>query len=231
MKKTKIFEPENEPEKKPKKEKRAGRWLIRSGVLLVLAAALLVCYNLWDASRAARASDAVVGDVAKGVQAAKETFETLSEIAQETEGKTFIPDYVLDPERDMPTEEIDGVAYVGLLEIPSLDLSLPVIEEWSYPHLKISPCRYVGTAYLPGFVIAAHNYERHFGHIKDLQAGDTVRFTDYAGNTFTYEVAATEILQPTAIEDMISDSWDLTLFTCTLGGRTRVSVRCIKLET
>ena len=35
-----------------------------------------------------------------------------------------------------------------------------------------------------------------------------------------------EILEPTMIEDLKAGNWDLTLFTCTLGGRTRVTVRC-----
>ena len=35
-----------------------------------------------------------------------------------------------------------------------------------------------------------------------------------------------ETLMPTAVEEMESGDWDLTLFTCTVGGRTRVAVRC-----
>lgn len=43
---------------------------------------------------------------------------------------------------------------------------------------------------------------------------------------FTYCVAEEEILQPAQTEQMVSGDWDLTLFTCTVGGRSRVTIRC-----
>ena len=43
-----------------------------------------------------------------------------------------------------------------------------------------------------------------------------------------YKVTASGILQPTAIEDVKQSDADLTLFTCTYGGRTRYVVRCEK---
>ena len=56
--------------------------------------------------------------------------------------------------------------------------------------------------------------------------GDRVTFTDVDGNVFLYSVAEIQILQPGDVEEMLSGGWALTLFTCTLGGRTRVTVRC-----
>ena len=51
-------------------------------------------------------------------------------------------------------------------------------------------------------------------------------FTDVDGNVYNYEVAELETLQPAAVDEMKSGEWDLTLFTCTIGGQTRVTVRC-----
>ena len=126
----------------------------------------------------------------------------------------------------MPTVSFDGNDYIGRVDIPSLGLSLPVISEWSYPRLKIAPCRYTGSAYLDNLIIAAHNYSSHFGNLNRLNTGDTVTFTDVDGNQFTYAVSLIEDLPGTAIEEMQAGEWDLTLFTCTLGGRSRVTVRC-----
>ena len=56
-----------------------------------------------------------------------------------------------------------------------------------------------------------------------------VYFTDMDGNRFTYQVVSFEVLQPNQIEEMCDEQWDLTLFTCTLGGRTRFTVRCEKI--
>ena len=139
------------------------------------------------------------------------------------------PPFVRYPEMEMPTREIDGQTYIGMLEVPSLELSLPVISEWTYPRLKKAPCRYVGSVYSKDMVICGHNYDRHFGRLKDLAVGDEVRFTDMDGNVFFYSVCGTEQLGKYAVEDMLAGEWDLTLFTCTKGGRMRVTVRC-KLE-
>jgi sortase A len=130
----------------------------------------------------------------------------------------------------MTEVEIDGRLYIGYLFIPALGLELPVQSQWDYPGLKISPCRYVGSTKTDDLVIAAHNYDRHFGRISKLAQGDLVYFTDMDGVQTTYQVMETLILQPTAIEEMTTSGYDLTLFTCTYGGKTRVTVRCDRVE-
>ena len=64
--------------------------------------------------------------------------------------------------------------------------------------------------------------------LSNLQEGDIITFTDAVGNEFTYSVAGIEILQPEEVDDMTSGQWPLTLFTCTYGGASRVTVRCEK---
>ena len=136
------------------------------------------------------------------------------------------PAFVRYPDMEMPTKEIDGETYIGVVEIPSLELSLPVMSDWSYPQLKKAPCRYVGSVYSHDAVICGHNYDRHFGRLKELVPGDEVRFTDMDDNVFRYSVCAVEQLAKTAVEEMQTGDWDLTLFTCTKGGVMRVTVRC-----
>ena len=110
-----------------------------------------------------------------------------------------------------------------------LGLSLPVMSEWSYPNLKLAPCRYSGSAYTGNFTIAGHNYSTHFGPIGGLNAGDSITFTDMQGNRFSYEVQVVETLEATAVEDMVGEEWDLTLFTCDLSGESRITVRCLRV--
>lgn len=192
------------------------------GLLLITAALLLLVYNLWDEYRASAAASQVLEQLPEPVQ-------TPAFPAKPEEQE--IPDHVLNPDMEMPTADIDGNLYIGTLDIPVLGLSLPVMSEWSYPKLKIAPCRYAGTAYQGNFVIAAHNYRTHFGTLGNLSAGDRVTFTDVNGTLFSYDVAEVQILNPAAVEEMVSDDWDLSLFTCTLGGKTRLTVRCDKAET
>ena len=142
----------------------------------------------------------------------------------------MIPDYVLDPSRDMPVREIDGIAYAALLEIPALELELPVLAEWSYDNLRLGPCRYSGSVYQNDMVIAGHNYSTQFGALRTLSLGDRVFVTDMDGNRFVFEVAEFHTLAPEQVEEMTGSEWDLTLFTCTVGGATRLAVCCTRIE-
>lgn len=54
--------------------------------------------------------------------------------------------------------------------------------------------------------------------------------TDVEGNRFFYQVDSVEILKKTEVEQMEAGDWDLTLFTCTYGGQTRFTLRCVLEE-
>ena len=198
--------------KKPSK-RNGMKWMI-GGLLLLAAAFLLISYNLWEGQQAGDAAGKVLDEL---TQAMKQQSEN-------------IPDYLEHPEMEMPTLEVEGNQYIGTLEIPALGLTLPVMSQWSYPKLRIAPCRYAGSAYQEGFVIAAHNYSSHFGNLNQLSSGDRIYFTDVTGNRFSYQVAEVEELNPTALEEMVSEGWDLSIFTCTLSGQARVTVRCEKIS-
>jgi sortase A len=209
------------------------------GVLFLIASILLCIYNMWDTKRAdetaAAALEILVSNNSR-ISAREETSET-GTVPEKEETQTSggsgeedaIPDYQLNPDMDKPMQEANGQQYIGVIDIEGISVSLPVISDWDYQKLKIAPCRYFGSAYQPGFVIMAHNYAGHFGKLDTLSYGSRVTFTDVDGNIFEYEVADIEILERTDVEDMKSDAWDLTLFTCTVGGVSRVTVRCVKV--
>lgn len=206
-------------------ENTKSKILICGGLLLIAAALCLGAYNLWDAHRAAVSSERILQEITVEIPALKPS-ESELETADEAEAPKPLPEYVLSPEMEMPEVEIDGQAYIGKLDIPSLELSLPVMSEWSYPKLKLAPCRYQGSAYLDDLIICAHNYDAHFGRLKELEPGNEITFTDAAGNAFSYSVTETEVLATTDTEKMENEGWDLTLFTCTVGGEKRVTIRC-----
>ncbi len=131
---------------------------------------------------------------------------------------------------EMPTVKVDGYDCIGVLSIPVLDLELPVLTDWSYAKLKKAPCHYYGSYFDKNFVVAAHNYKSHFGRLSELQAGDIVTFTDTSGKVHYYNVVILETLPKNATEEMIASGFDLSLYTCTLGGGSRVTVRCNKVE-
>lgn len=198
---------------------KRGLTLILTGLLLVAAALGLTGYNLWDEQRAAAAADHALAALEEQIPQTP---------IQQPEGT--LADYQVAPMMEMPVIKVDEYGYIGYLRISSLELELPVLSEWSYPNLKLAPCRYEGSAYQDHFVICAHNYRQHFGTIKDLRPGDLVEFVDVDGNLFSYLVTELEQLNATEIEGMTTGDWDLSLFTCTVGGQYRVTVRCEKLE-
>ena len=205
-------------------KQKIGKICMVLGALLILASAALLAYNQWDASRADKAAQ----------QALDGLEQTLNETVEEkAKDDSVILQPELDPEQEMTETELDGWSYIGYLSIPSIGLDLPVMSEWSYAGLKIAPGRYSGSTYADNMVVCAHNYAKHFSPIKWLAEGTPVYFTDMDGMRWSYEVSHVENLQPTQIEKMTektgeSDQWDLTLFTCTTGGRARCAVRCVR---
>ena len=200
-----------------------GTVCIVLGTLLVLSALLLTGYNLITEEQATQSTNDALEQLEDKIPQVEES-DLMPGISNHPE--VALPDYVQNPDMEMPTVNINGWNYIGVLEIYELGLSLPVVTEWSYSALRVAPARYCGSAYTNDLVIAAHNYNTHFGNIKELKPGAELQFTDVDGNVFSYEVVAVEVLVPTAVEEMTSGEWDLSLFTCTVGGSYRVTVRC-----
>lgn len=197
---------------------------ILTGVALLLAALSLVMYNVLEDE--------------KGGEQAKDVLSDLKKDMDEVQSHTVPPmdDFFFD-ETEPPLEEIsiklDGSEYIGIVKIPDIGIELPVMSEWSYPNLKIAPCRYEGNPATKNMIIAAHNYRSHFGRIGDLSSDSEIIFIDVMGKTYHYEVVNIEQIAGTAIEKMefgSAEDWDLTLFTCTLNGASRVTVRAVEVQ-
>lgn len=190
------------------------------GGILVLAALSLFLWNSLEDSAAGASVERILPRIRQQIEAPP-TMPAGEEVSP-----TFPDPY--DP--TMTEVEIDGYAYIGYLSIPAVGLELPIMSEWDYARLKIAPCRYSGSTKTDNLVICAHNFDRHFGPIRNLSPGDTIYFTDMDGSVWHYEVDAVDILAPTQVEDMTAGDYDLTLFTCTYGGATRVTVRCERVD-
>ena len=209
-----------------------GTRLMTAGLVLILSALALTAYNLWDMERAAESAVEVLLELTPRIPAPvpAQPYPVGAPRPAESAPETEIPDYILAPKMDMPEQTVNGTAYIGTLEIPALGLRLPVASSWDYKLLKTSPCRYSGSVYTNDLVIAAHNYRSHFGQLTSLSVDSEILFTDVDGNMFRYAIAEFETLEPTAIEEMTSGAPGLTLFTCTVGGKSRIAVRAGHVE-
>ena len=191
--------------------------LIGLGILLIFGAAGLLLYNQQEADQAASISAKVLPRISEHVEAVRET--------------ATIPPLETDPSApplEMPVAEIDGQLYVGVLSIPAIDYEVPVLSECTLDLLRLGACRFYGATYSSDLVICAHNYNRLYSDLAKLQLGDLVWFTDMDGLTWSYEVADLETLTPNMLEEMNHSGYDLTFFTCTYGGKARLTLRCVR---
>ena len=187
------------------------------GIGCLVSAIGLVLYNRWEADNAQVVSQAILADV-ESILEESPTLPFLPGVPEQSVTET-VP-------AEMATVKVDGYDCIGILSIPVLELKLPVLADWSYSKLTKAPCHYYGTYYEGDFVIAAHNYDSHFGRLPQLQPGDIVIFTDVSGQDHLYEVVLLETLPPQATQEMIASGFGLSLYTCTPGGGNRVTVRC-----
>ena len=187
------------------------------GIGCLVSAIGLVLYNRWEADNAQVVSQAILADV-ESILEESPTLPFLPGVPEQSVTET-VP-------AEMATVKVDGYDCIGILSIPVLELKLPVLADWSYSKLTKAPCHYYGTYYEGDFVIAAHNYDSHFGRLPQLQPGDIVIFTDVSGEDHYYEVVLLETLPPQATQEMIASGFGLSLYTCTPGGGNRVTVRC-----
>lgn len=213
-------------------KKTHGLCCILLGAILLIAALSLVLYNTNENKESGEVANSILSEL-KSVMPETTTATTVTTLENDLFVYYAQFDTTTVPVIEEPKMEIDSNIYIGIIEIPALSLELPVMSEWSYPNLKLSPCRYKGTVTEKNIIIAAHNYNSHFGRLKELYSGDEIIFTDANGYPHYYEVSQITEINGRDIESMdfgSADSWDLTLFTCTLSGQSRVTIRAVEKQ-
>lgn len=200
------------------------------GAALILSALVLLLHNRYADARAGREAETLLASVEAAISSQATEPEKTRPSGQETHlageenGTEPTAPEALDPE--MPVAMLEGYGYVGYVEIPALGLKLPVMSDWDYTRLEIAPCRQFGSSRTDDLVIAAHNFESHFGRLKEMSLGNTVRFTDMAGIVNTYRAEMIELLSPKDVDAVQNSGYDLVLYTCTRDGQERVAVFC-----
>lgn len=176
--------------------------LILIGFIFILISFSLIIYNKYEDKKAGKK--------------AKETVDKIEEKL------STIKDEKID---EIKIINIDGYDYIGKINIPVLNLELPIMSDWDYKKMKISPCRYYGSFITNDLVICAHAYQNFFANIKTLKQKDKLILTDMLNNEYIYEVELVEVLSSYEIKEMIESEFDLTLFTCTDDNQNRITVR------
>ncbi len=186
-------------------KKISGYIYILIGAALIILAAMIVKNNFDESASAGAASDEMLAGIIDQMPSA------------------VMPGNESGP---MPVVDFGGRSFVGTVEIPSLGLLLPIQDEWSTDNARISVCRYKGSVYDHDLIVCGHNYIEHFGTLPDLEIGADVIVTDMNGMSFYFQVSNIETLGAYDVREMEAGQWDFTMFTCTIGGANRVTIRC-----
>lgn len=206
------------------------------GLLLMAAALYLGVQNVQDGLRAGEAAHEAVVSLQEELPQRELRPASKRKIYQPELFQYFNPEQI--PKETTPEEPViipamattveKGYEYIGVLTVPSLDLTLPIMAQWDYDRLQIAPCVYTGSYYTNDLVICGHNYATHFSPLRTIPLGAEIYLTAVDGYVYRYLVDNVETVAPTEIDRMITGTdWDLTLFTCHIGGQTRCAIRCV----
>lgn len=126
-------------------------------------------------------------------------------------------------EQPITTYEESGTMFsvIGIIEIPKINISYPILSESNDELLKIAPCRISGP--MPNedgnLCIAGHNYDNYkfFSKISSLENGDEIIIYDLYNNKLSYYVFNNyEVLENnlSPLETSDNNSKQITLITC-----------------
>jgi len=202
--------------------RKVGLLSIEIGVLAIVLAFLLYLHNFKEDKRAGKAAEVLLQEVQTVLSEGQtdEKTELLFETSSaDTEDTVEEPDQI----QDIMSNEYE---YIGVLSLPSLELTLPVLSECSDSLLGVAPCRDYGDFDTGNLVIAAHNYRNHFGRLQELAYGAEIQLTDMNGELHHYTVTEIMIVQLTDVSLVWDSPYELVLYTCDYTNQNRVVVYC-----
>lgn len=128
----------------------------------------------------------------------------------------------------------DGTEYykLGIINIPEIDLSYPILSVFTDELMKISPCKFWGCDpnEVGNFCIVAHNYRNNkfFSKVPNLSEGSIVEIVDLMGRKVQYEVYDKYVVSDednSCTSQLTNGRREITLITCTNDSRNRVIVK------
>lgn len=153
----------------------------------------------------------------------KEVIASINKKLSDNENKNIITEI---------DENIKGHKVVGIIKIPKVKLEYPILETTTEETLNLSITKFWGNEIneIGNVTLAGHNNLSGvmFGKIRKLENGDIIELTDIQNTTLKYEVFKTYIIDPNDISCILpekEDSIEVTLITCTTGGKERFIVK------
>ena len=122
-------------------------------------------YNRAEDAHAGTASQEAVSEIQKQIEQAQ-TVAMETQVTNQEDNINHSPEPSMDeilesdaePYTTGPVTMVGDYEYIGVLDLPARNLSLPIMSDWDYERLKMAPCRQFGSAATDDLVIAGHNY-------------------------------------------------------------------------
>lgn len=221
---------------KLKRKKMFYKIVFILSVLVVLSLIIFVVYSEYDKRKGEAISKQILDNIAN-TDTTVINDDTLVvalndgvEEVQPKQLKKFNTVYKTDSGKEY---KVDSV-----LNIPSLEIRYPVLSESSDDLLKISLNKFWGGEpnSVGNYCIVGHNYDGKdifFGKLNKIQNGDIVELEDKTGKVLQYKVYNKFIVQPTDVactSQLTNGKKEMTLITCSDGGKTRLVVKCRAIE-
>lgn len=133
----------------------------------------------------------------------------------------------------------DGTVYsrIAIINIPSINLTYPILSTFNDDLLKISPCKYWGCDpnEVGNFCIVAHNYRntKFFSKVPNLKNGDVIEITDISGRVIKYSVYDKYVVSEndrSCSSQKTDGRKEITLITCTDDSKNRVIVKATEIK-
>ena len=88
----------------------------------------------------------------------------------------------------MAVLSVDGIDFVGIVELPRYGSALPVCADWG--EVSKYPCRFSGSIYDGTMQIGATTQKGQYDFYRERSLGDTVCFIDMEGNRYTFTITS-----------------------------------------
>lgn len=165
---------------------------VSAGVALLIIGVLVLIFWQWNINSSIQKSETYV--------------KALRNLIPETQGS--VPEERRD--NSMSVLSIDGADFVGIIEMPRYESTLPVCANWG--HLTKYPCRFSGSIYDSTLQIGATSQKGQYDFYREISVGDTVIFTDVEGNQYTYTVTNLQYESHADQATLNREEYALTLF-------------------
>lgn len=132
----------------------------------------------------------------------------------------------------LETVNLSGYEVTGILQIPDLNRSWPIIASGDPVATAKIPSIYGGNPASGNLVITDSADNQQFAELKNLPDGSKVVFTDISGREYRYQIATVETVPRNKVSAISRhrERWDAAIITPNFSGRSQIVTRLVKSD-